>query len=138
MIERYLLMVLTVLMNDRATRLLDLQGGFGGLDPDGLASGLWARLEGGIECRGEVVCLAPVPAHADDAPGRFQDLTGWGCSHTDFHLEDFVPVDITYAEGPIIGVDAQRILLRQGIALAREVGRLAAAIKSIADRAGRG
>ncbi|MCP2275634.1 hypothetical protein APR09_001186 [Nocardia amikacinitolerans] len=36
-----------------------------------------------------------------------------------------MPVDSTYSDGPIIGVDAQRTLLRQGIALAREVGRLA-------------
>nr|WP_156095090.1 hypothetical protein [Nocardia lijiangensis] len=113
-------------MNDRAARLLGLREGFGGLDPEeGLASGLRTWVDGGIGCRGEVVCWAPVPAHADDAPGLFLDLTGWECSHTDFHLEDFVPVDSTYADGPSIGVDAQRTLLTQGIALAREVGRLA-------------
>ncbi|WP_431957318.1 DUF6630 family protein [Nocardia lijiangensis] len=118
--------MLTLTMNDRAARLLGLRDGFGGLDPEEeLASGLRTWVDGGIGCRGEVVCWAPVPAHADDAPGPFGDLTGWECFHTDFHLEDFVPVDSKYADGPIIGVDAQRTLLRQGIALAREVGRLA-------------
>ncbi|MGW0252620.1 DUF6630 family protein [Nocardia goodfellowii] len=113
-------------MDDRAARLLGLRDGFSGLDPDeGLASGLRTWVDGGIECRGEVVCWAPAPAHADDAPGLFGDLTGWECSHNDFHLEDFVPVDPQYVEMPVIGVDAQRTLLRQGIALAREVGRLA-------------
>ncbi|MEU4707146.1 hypothetical protein AB0G00_12000 [Nocardia salmonicida] len=82
-------------------------------------------MDGGIGCRGEVVCWAPVPAHSDDAPGRHFDLTGWECFHTVFHLEDFVPVASTYADGPILGIDARRTLLRQGIALAREVGRLA-------------
>ncbi|MGW6117813.1 hypothetical protein ACWFRF_02130 [Nocardia sp. NPDC055165] len=114
------------MMNDRATRVLGVRGGFGGLDPDeGLAAGLRKRVDGGIECRGEVVCWCPVPAHADNAPGQAVDLTGWECTHTSFHLEDFVPVEATYAEGPIVSVDAQRTLLRQGIALAREVGRLA-------------
>lgn len=113
-------------MDDRTARILGLRDGFGHLDPEeGLASGLRTWVDGGIGCRGEVVCWAPVPAHADDAPGRYFDLTGWECSHTVFHLEDFVPVHSTYAEVPIIGVDTQRTLLRQGIALAREVGRLA-------------
>lgn len=113
-------------MNDRATKLLGLRDGFGGLDPEeGLASGLRRWVDGGIGSRGEVVCWAPVPVHADDAPGLHFDLTGWECLQTVFHLEDFLPVASTYAEGPIIGVDAQRTLLRQGIALAREVGRLA-------------
>ncbi|MFE6924792.1 hypothetical protein ACFVAV_27465 [Nocardia sp. NPDC057663] len=113
-------------MNDRAARVLGVRGGFDGLDPEGsLAAGLRTWVDGGIECRGEVVCWGPVPAHADDALGRAFDLTGWECSHTSFHLEDFVPVETTCAEGPIISVDAQRTLLRQGIALAREVGRLA-------------
>ncbi|MGY0503003.1 hypothetical protein ACWZHB_31325 [Nocardia sp. FBN12] len=113
-------------MNDRAARLLDVQGGFVGLDPnEGLASGLRARVDAGIGCRGEVVCWAPVPAQADDAARRHQDLTGWECLHTSMHLEDFVPVATTSADGPIIGFGAQRTLLRQGIALARGVGRLA-------------
>ncbi|MFI6221845.1 hypothetical protein ACIBEH_14915 [Nocardia salmonicida] len=113
-------------MNDRAAKLLRLRHGFGGLDPEeGLASGLRRWVDGGIGCRGEVVCWAPVPAHSDDAPERHFDLTGWECFHTVFHLEDFVPVASTYADGPILGIDARRTLLRQGIALAREVGRLA-------------
>ncbi|MFF2085913.1 hypothetical protein ACFVVM_19210 [Nocardia sp. NPDC058176] len=113
-------------MNDLAARVLGVRGGFGGLDPDGgLAAGLRTWVDSGIECHGEVVCWRPVPAHADDAPGQAFDPTGWECSQTSFHLEDFVPVETTYAEGPIISVDAQRTLLRQGIALAREVGRLA-------------
>ncbi len=114
-------------MNDRAARLLGLRNGFGGLDPDEeLVSGLRTTwVDGGIACRGEVVCWAPVPEHADDAPGRQFDLTGWECFETKLHLEDFVPVESAYADGPIIGVDAQRTLLRQGVALAREVGRLA-------------
>ncbi|MFD4354093.1 hypothetical protein ACFWPX_16170 [Nocardia sp. NPDC058518] len=113
-------------MNDRTAKLLSLRDGFGGLDPEeGLASGLRTWVDGGIGCRDEVVCWAPVPAHADDAPGRYFDLIGWECFHTVLHLEDFVPVDRAHAEVPIIGIDAQRTLLRQGIALAREVGRLA-------------
>ncbi len=113
-------------MDDQAARLLGLRDGFGGLDPDeGLASRLRTWVDGGIECRGEVVCWAPVPEHADDAPGRHFDLTGWECGNTSFHLEDFVPVASRDAEVSIFGLDAQRTLLRQGIALAREVGRLA-------------
>ncbi|MGW4742602.1 DUF6630 family protein [Nocardia xishanensis] len=113
-------------MNDRAARLLGVRDGFGGLDPEeGLSSGLRTWVDGGIESRGEVVSWAPIPADADDAPGRFVDLYEWEHWHNDFHLEDFVSVDSTYADGPIVGVDAQRTLLRQGIALAREVGRLA-------------
>lgn len=113
-------------MNDRAARLLGVRDGFGGLDPEeGLASGLRTWVDGGIESRGEVVSWAPIPADADDAPGRLVDLYDWEHWHNDFHLEDFVSVDYTYADGPIVGVDAQRTLLRQGIALAREVGRLA-------------
>ncbi|MEV0028371.1 hypothetical protein [Nocardia sp. NPDC050793] len=118
--------VLTVRMNDRAARLLGVRDGFGGLDPEeGLAPGLRTWVDGGIESRGEVVSWAPIPANADDAPGRLFDLYDWEHWHNDFHLEDFVSVDSTYADGPIVGVDAQRTLLRQGIALAREVGRLA-------------
>ncbi|QBS39637.1 hypothetical protein [Nocardia sp. CS682] len=113
-------------MNDRAARVLGVRDGFGGLDPaEGLASGLRTWVDGGIECRGEVVCWAPAPADADDAPGRLFDLVAWEQFHNDVHLGSFVPVDDAYAGGPLIGVDAQRILLRQGIALAREVGRLA-------------
>lgn len=113
-------------MNDPAARVLGVRGGFGGLDPEeGLASGLRTWVDDGIECRGEVVCWAPAPADADDAPGRLFDLIAWEAFHNDVHLESFVPVDGAYAGGPLIGVDAQRILLRQGIALAREVGRLA-------------
>ncbi|MET8650280.1 DUF6630 family protein [Nocardia aurea] len=121
------LVVLTVTMNDRAARLLGLRNGFAGLDPDEeLVSGLRTTwVDGGIACRGEVVCWAPVPAYADDAPGRQFDLTGWECFETKLHLEEFVPVERAYPDGPIIGVDAQRTLLRQGVALAREVGRLA-------------
>ncbi|WP_316572976.1 hypothetical protein [Nocardia canadensis] len=117
--------MLAVTMNDRTAGLLDLRDGFGGLDPaEGLAAGLRTWVDRGIGFRDEVVCWAPVPAHADHAPGPHSDRTGWECFHTVFHLEDFVPVDRTYAEVSIIGVDAQRTLLRQGIALAREVGRL--------------
>ncbi|MGW4847685.1 DUF6630 family protein [Nocardia brasiliensis] len=114
-------------MDDRTARLLGLRAGFGGLDPEeGLAPGLRrAWVDDGIECRGEVVCWAPAPSHAEDAPGRDLDLTGWECSETCLHLEDFVPVDSRDAEVSIFGIDAQRTLLRQGIALAREVGRMA-------------
>ncbi|MEV0855285.1 hypothetical protein [Nocardia fluminea] len=82
-------------------------------------------MDDGIAYRGEVVCWRPVPPHADDAPGQAFDLTGWECTYSSFHLEDFVPVETTDAEGSIISVDGQRTLLRQGIALAWEVGRLA-------------
>ncbi|MEV0076205.1 hypothetical protein AB0H58_07310 [Nocardia neocaledoniensis] len=120
------LTVLTVTMNDRAAKMLGVRGGFDSLDPEmGLVPGLRKWVDGGIECRGEVVCWRPAPPHADDAPARSFDLTGWECTHTSFHLEDFVPVESTNVDGPIIGVDAQRILLRQGVALAREVVRLA-------------
>ncbi|PXX58051.1 hypothetical protein DFR70_11523 [Nocardia tenerifensis] len=70
------LIVLNVTMNDRAARVLGVRNGFGGLDPEqGLAPGLRTWVDGGIECRREVVCWAPAPAHADDAPGREFDLT---------------------------------------------------------------
>ncbi|MFI6996377.1 hypothetical protein [Nocardia sp. NPDC050175] len=113
-------------MNDRAARVLGARGGFGGLDPEeGLAPGLRTWVDGGIEGRGEVVSWAPIPEDADEAPGRFFDLIAWEQFHNDVHLGSFVPVDGAYAGGPLVGVDAQLILLRQGIALAREVGRLA-------------
>ncbi|MFC6012423.1 hypothetical protein [Nocardia lasii] len=130
-IKAIALLVLTVTMNDRATRLLNVRDGFGGLDPEeGLAPALRSRFENGIECRGEVVSWTPLSETADNAPGRLHDLTGWECFHTSFHLEDFVPVDKTYADGPIIGLDGQRTLLRQGIALARELGHMATALST--------
>lgn len=118
--------VLTVTMNDRAARVLGVRGGFGVLDPDeGLAPDLRALADDGIECPGQVACWAPAPADAGQAPGRLVDLIAWEQWHNDLHLEDFVSVHTEYPDGPLISVDAQRTLLRQGIALAREVGRLA-------------
>lgn len=124
--------MLTVAMNDRAAILLGLRDGFGGLEPiDALASGLRKWVERGIGYSGEVVCWNPVPTTANEAPGDIFDLTGWECSHSSFHLEDFVPVDVSHGNGqPIVGVEAQRELLRQGIVLAREIGRLVGALDS--------
>lgn len=82
-------------MNDNTARLLNLRDGFAGLDPDaGLAPGLRARIDRGIECRGGIVSWAPPAEAADFAPGRHHsDLTGWECSETSFHLEYCVPID---------------------------------------------
>jgi hypothetical protein len=65
-------------MNDRAAKMLGVRGGFDSLDPEmGLVPGLRKWVDGGIECRGEVVYWRPAPPHADDAPARsFERLAG--------------------------------------------------------------
>ncbi|MFB7716075.1 hypothetical protein [Nocardia sp. NPDC056100] len=119
--------MLTMAMNDRARELFDLRTGFAVLDPaDGLAAGLRDWADRGLEVRDEVLSWKPVPFNAADAPADFGDLTGWECAHTVLHLDDFVPVTVSQEGGePLIGPDDQRELLRQGIVLAREIGRLA-------------
>ncbi|MFF2550588.1 hypothetical protein ACFVUS_06285 [Nocardia sp. NPDC058058] len=120
--------MLTMAMNDRARELFDIRTGFAALDSSGgLAAGLRDWADRGLEIRGEILAWKPVPFSAADAPADFGDLTGWESAHTALHLDDFVPVTISDSDGqPRIGPDDQRELLRQGIALAFEIGRLAA------------
>ncbi|MFX0578352.1 hypothetical protein [Nocardia nepalensis] len=93
--------------------------------PGGLSAGLREQAARGIVHRGRVVTWADSTGDVDNAPSFFSDLTGWECSDSSLHLEDFVPVDIAIIDDqPHIGEDDQRLLLLHGIALARVVGRL--------------
>ncbi|MEV0109741.1 hypothetical protein AB0H42_25855 [Nocardia sp. NPDC050799] len=93
--------------------------------PGGLSAGLREQAARGIVHRGRVVTWADSTGGVDNAPSFFPDLTGWECSDSSFHLEDFVPVDVAIIDDqPFIVEDDQRLLLLHGIALARVVGRL--------------
>lgn len=116
-------------MNDAAADALALSG-----RPDqsgGLAPGLRALAEGGIEVRGEVVVWPGGGTWADAPPGRYGDLTGWECAVNAFHLEDEVPVTVEVSAGgePSIARDAQVVLLRQGLALGMALCRSAARLE---------
>ncbi len=117
-------------MNDLAVRALGMVSGPGSMEPPGgLGAGLREYAARGIVRRGEVVTWADSTADADNAPSFFPDLTGWECSDSSFHLEDFVPVDeVIIDDQPFIGEDDQRILLLHGVALARVIGGLVYAL----------
>lgn len=104
--------MLSLKMNDLAMETLGLPAGQAPLTAPagGLAPDLRRRIARGIARRGRVLTWADSPGDADNAPANFPDLTGWECSNTSFHLEDFVPGD-----------PDQRTLLLHGIALALEL-----------------
>jgi hypothetical protein len=118
-------------MNDDAARLLGVCG-LGGLEPlDELSDGLRDLAVCGIERRGQVLTWADSASGAEGAPGMFQDLTGWECAESSFHLEDFVPVEVRIVNGcePRISEDDQRVLLRQGVAFGLAVRQAAYALE---------
>jgi hypothetical protein len=123
--------VLTVKMNDAAVEVMRVLAGFGTLEPPGgLAPDLRERASRGIHRRGKMLTWVDSTADAENALSHFPDLTGWECSDSSFHLEDFVPVSVaTVDDQPFITEDDQRLLLLHGVALAREIGRLGYAFK---------
>jgi hypothetical protein len=63
------------------------------------------------------------------APSFFNDLTGWECSASSFHLEDSVPAAIsTVDDAPVISVEDQRTLLLHGWAFTMRVCQLVYAL----------
>jgi hypothetical protein len=115
-------------MNDAAARGLGVPTALGLSPPaDGLAPGLLAIVSNGIEVRGDVVVWTDGARWAAAPPGRHLDLTGWECFVNSFHLEDEVPVEVVLTEEnePRISFGDQVVLLRQGVALALAVSRLA-------------
>ena len=121
--------VLTVRMNDAAADLLGVLDGVPLTPPGGLAYGLKARVGAGIRRHGKALKWADWIGEAAGTLDEFPDLTSWECVNSSFQLEDLVEVSSTYLdhESPL-GDDDQRILLRQGIALALEVARMVKAL----------
>ncbi|WP_143174233.1 hypothetical protein [Streptoalloteichus hindustanus] len=121
----------TVTMNDAAAEAVRVWAGFDALEPPGgLAPGLRERVARGIHRRGAVLMWADSTVDAGSASSFFPDLTGWECDDSSLHLEDFVPVRVTSVDGqPVVAEHDQRLLLLHGLALAREVGRLAHALQ---------
>lgn len=115
-------------MNDAAASGLGVLNGLGlEAPPEGITAGLRAIIANGIEVRDEVIVWKNGPRRAAPPPGDFPDFTGWGCFVNSFHLEDEVPVTVVLSdEGePSISDVDQVVLLRQGLALALGVCRLA-------------
>ena len=83
---------------------------------DGLAVGLEEILGRGLVRRERVLTRARSAGGAAGAPSFFPDLTGWECSDSSFHLEDFVPVGVAVIDDvPVISEAAQRAPLIQGL-----------------------
>jgi hypothetical protein len=109
--------MLSIQMNDAAARLLGAHDGLLPVPPpDGLAVGLEEILGRGIVRRERVLTWAGSAGGAAGAPSFSPDLTGWECSDSSFHLEDFVPVGVAVIDDvPVISEAAQRTLLIQGL-----------------------
>ncbi|WP_091509066.1 hypothetical protein [Amycolatopsis sacchari] len=104
--------MLSVQMNDAAFASLGEQ------PLPSLAPGLREMAVRGIERRGAVLTWAGSPFTAVRSTPPI-DRTGWECDETSLHLERFVSMGKTTAEGvPHISVQGQRLLLGQGLALA--------------------
>jgi hypothetical protein len=120
--------VLTLRMNDAAVGLIGALDGAPLTPPDGLAYGLKARAAAGIQRHGKALKWAHWIGEAAGTLDEFPDLTSWECVNSSFQLEDLVDVSSTYADHQSpLSDDDQRILLRQGIALALEVARMVGA-----------
>ncbi|HEV2375141.1 MAG TPA: hypothetical protein VGS19_23655 [Streptosporangiaceae bacterium] len=112
-------------MNDRAVKHLGILGGFTALVPPGeLAPTLRERIAAGVVRYGPVLRWGSSP-RLDEGALPPHDLTGWESSDNAFHLEDYIPVAVTLADGvPSISPENRRILLLQGIAFGVELVRL--------------
>ena len=112
--------VLTLKLNDAAAQALGMTDGLQGMaPPGGLAAGLQQRIDRGITRRGPVLTWRDSVGAAEGAPSFFNDLTGWECADSSFHIEDVVPVDVTTVDdAPLISDRDQRILLLHGLAFA--------------------
>src|SRR5215469_13255129 len=64
----------------------------------------------GIVRRGRVLTWAGSGGDADGAPGSFQDLIGWECFDSSFHLEDRVSVHIVVVDGEPVISDADELV----------------------------
>lgn len=122
--------VLSVKMNDAAVELLGALDGLAATEPPGgLATGLRERIALGISRRGNVLTWATSVGGSDAAPSYFNDLTGWECSDSSFHLEDSVAVDVETVDGaPVISQEDQRTLLLHGLSFALAFSRLVYAL----------
>lgn len=103
--------MLSIQMNDAAARLLGAHDGLLPVPPPGgLAIGLEEVLSRGIVRRERVLTWAGSAGGAAGAPSFFPDLTGWECSDSSFHLEDFVPVDVAVInDDPVMQCQSARI-----------------------------
>ncbi|QFU89840.1 hypothetical protein [Amycolatopsis sp. YIM 10] len=120
--------MLNVRINDRAYRALG-SAGLPSVTPSELAAGLRELLTWGIDRRGDVLAFGGYSGWAGEPPGGYEDLTGWECAVTSFHLEDRVPVHVDVVDAvPVISEQDQLVLLRQGTRFAMEVVRLAGAL----------
>lgn len=118
--------VIALTMNDSAAQLLDVPSEPAGLGPtDGVAPRLQELLTRRIARRGDVLVWSGSVGDTAKAPSNFPDLTGWECTDSSFHIEDFVPVTIDDVDDePRISEDDQRVLLQQGIAFGLRFSRL--------------
>jgi hypothetical protein len=118
--------VLTVRLNDLATRVLGPTGGYAGVPPAELAPGLQELVGEGVIRSGEVLLFAGYSGWAGQPPGTSPDLTGWECFVSSFHLDDVVPVEIGSLDDgePVISEEDQVLMLRHGLGFASEISRL--------------
>lgn len=118
--------MLSIQMNDAAARLLGAHDGLlPAPPPGGLAAGLQELLRCGIVRRERVLTWAGSAGGAEGAPSIFPDLTGWECSDSSFHLEDFVQVDVAVIDyAPVVSEAAQRTLLIHGLGFGLRFARL--------------
>ncbi|MEQ7006441.1 hypothetical protein ABN028_09570 [Actinopolymorpha sp. B17G11] len=93
--------------------------------PGGLTPGLQAHIDRGIVRQGPVLTWADSVGAAEGAATGGGDLTGWECSDSSFHIEDFVDVEVaTVDDTPLIAESDQRTLLLHGLAFALQLSRL--------------
>lgn len=121
-------------MNDEAARALDLFTGSGpvgsGVELDDQLREMVVRGlihdDGALVFAGTDFGVARRRSGAGAAMARMGwDLTQYECQATSFHLDDHAPVTVTDVDGgPWIDHDDRVIMLRLGLQLAGEVGRL--------------
>jgi hypothetical protein len=126
--------VITVRMNDEAARALDLFTGSGRAGSDVDLDGQLREMigHGLIHDDGALVFAVTDRGAVRRTSGAAAamvrmgwDLTQYECQATSFHLDDHAPVTVTEVDGePWIDRDDRVIMLRLGLKLASEVGRL--------------
>jgi len=125
-------LVLTIRMNDAAATVLrTLEVGV----PAGsevLGEGLRGLLATGLTDKEGALVLtaqlggwpgAPASVPAAIAEMKWGDLTGYECKYNSFHLEDYLPIQVTTSEDgqPQISREDQVVLLRGGVLVAHAV-----------------